>query len=102
MIIKEVKNYKEKINKEFPKISNQMSNLDKNKFFIEQNINYSSALKKYVKVEKENYFKNYINIENSITINKIENLEKKMNSNKNSDFILSLIGIFLKKIILIL
>ena len=52
-IFKEVKNYKEKINKEFSKINNQISDLDKKTFFIEQNINYSSALKKYFKAEKE-------------------------------------------------
>lgn len=97
MRIKEVKNYKEKINEEFSKINNQISDLDKKTFFIEQNINYSSALKKYFKAEYEIYYKNYINMEKTITINKIENLEENMNSNQNSDFVLSLIGKFLKK-----
>ena len=90
-IIKEVRNYKEKIDKDFLKIGGQVSDFEK-KSFIEHNINYSSILKKYVEVEKkkEDYPSNYINIDESV--NKIENLAKNMNSNENSHFILSLIG----------
>lgn len=93
IIKKEVRNYKNEIDNEFSKISNQISDLNKKKLFIEKNINYSSVLKKYFKVEKENYSNhqiNYININE--TEKSIGYLEKNMNSTENSKLILSLLG----------
>ena len=88
--VEEIKILKDKINNEFSRINNQTSDLNKKKLFIEQNIHYSNIVKKYVEADKNDNSKNYINIDK--TINKIENIEKNMNSNENSDFILSLVG----------
>ena len=93
--IEDIKIYKKKIDNKFAKISNNISDSDKNTLFIEQNINYSSIIKRYVKVEKKNNPENYINLDK--TINNVENLEKNMNSKENSDFILSLLGKCLAK-----
>ena len=62
----------------------------KTKKFIENNIEYSSILKKYAEIEYKKNPNDYIDIDS--TINNIEKITKNLNSNENSDFVLSIIG----------
>ena len=85
----EVNQLKTEINKMFEKEPDNISDFDKTKNFIKNNIEYSSMIKRYIAKEKAYHPENYIQIDESIS--NIENLGKDLNSD-NSDFVLSLIG----------
>ena len=85
----EVNQLKTEINKMFEKESDKISDFNKTKNFIKNNIEYSSMIKRYIAKEKAYHPENYIQIDEAIS--NIESLGKDLNSN-NSDFVLSLIG----------
>ena len=83
---------KENIKNNFKPIKRKISDFIKKKSFIENNIDYSRALKKYIIIEKNKHPKNFINMDKVLKdsrevfdgINSINSV--------NSDLILSIIG----------
>ena len=78
----------------FEKEPDNISDFDKTKNFIKNNIEYSSMIKRYIAKEKAYHPENYIQIDE--TISSIDNLGKEFNSD-NSDYVLSLIGKSIEK-----
>ena len=74
----------------FSPISEDISDLDKSKKFIEEHLQFSSLIKKQIIIDKMENPDNYINIDE--TINNIDNLKNDINSIGNGEFVLSLLG----------
>ena len=85
----EIQKLKTNIEKIFIPKKEKISDFDKKKNFIEDNIEYSSMIKRYITKEKIFHPENFINIDE--TINDLDNLGKEIES-ENSNYVLSLIG----------
>ena len=79
----------ENINKIFEPIKSNISDFDKKKAFLENNIDYSRILKKLIIIEKNEHPENYIDKEE--ILNDLDKVTEGIKSN-NSDFLLSIIG----------
>ena len=77
------------INRMFEVEPDNISDFDKTKNYIQNNIEYSSMIKRYIAKEKAYHPENYVKIDE--VIDDIDNLGKDLNSD-NSDYVLSLIG----------
>ena len=85
----EINLLEENINYIFKPIDENISDFDKTKNFIKNNIEYSSIIKKYIRIEKEKNPNNCIDIDKTINV---ENINKDFNSKDNSNLVLSLLG----------
>ena len=85
----------ENIKNIFKPMSIDISDLEKKKKFIENNIIYTDILKRYIINDKAKNPDNYIDIEE--TINEIDNINNNMNSKENPEFILSILGKCIEK-----
>ena len=74
----------------FKPISSNISDLEKNKKYIENNIRYSYILNKYITIEKIKNKEKYINIEE--LLNNIEYITAKTYDSSNRNFILSVLA----------
>ena len=72
----------------FKKKKENISDFEKTKDFIQDNMEYSSMIKRYVTKEKLEHPENYIDIDN--TISKLDNFGKDLGN--NNDYVLSLLG----------
>ena len=86
----EINSLENNINYIFQPNNENVSDFDRKKIFIQNNIEYSATMKKYITIQKEKNPDNYIDMEQ--TINNIENINKDFNSKENADLILSLLG----------
>lgn len=84
---KETMQLKKNINKIF-QVKKYVSDFEKKKDFIEDNMEYSSMIKRYITKEKIMHPENYIDIDN--TVNHLDNFSKDLNN--NNDYVLSLLG----------
>ena len=84
----ETQQLKNNINKMFEKKKQYISDTEKTKDFIKDNMEYSSMIKRYVTKEKIEHPENYIDMDN--TINHLDNFGKELNT--NNDYVLSLLG----------
>jgi hypothetical protein len=80
----------EHIKNMFKPMAMDISDFDKKKRFIEDNINYTDILKRYIINDKIQNPNNYIDIDE--TINNVDNVNTNLNSKENAYFILSLLG----------
>ena len=85
----EICQLKTQIKDMFKEESDKISDFDKTKNFIQNNLEYSSKIKRYIAKEKAYNPENYIKIDE--TIGDLDNLGKEFNSD-NSEYVLSLIG----------
>ena len=85
----EISQLKTQIRDMFKEESDKISDFDKTKNFIQNNLEYSSKIKRYIAKEKAYNPENYIKIDE--TIGDLDNLGKEFNSD-NSEYVLSLIG----------
>ena len=80
----------ENIKNMFKPMEKDINDFDKKKKFIEDNINYTDILKRYIIDDKIQNPDNYIDIDE--TINNADYLNTNLNSKENGYFILSLLG----------
>ena len=80
----------ENIKNMFKPMAMDISDFEKKKRFIEDNINYTDILKRYIINDKIQNPNNYIDIDE--TINNVDNVNTNLNSKENAYFILSLLG----------
>jgi hypothetical protein len=83
----ETEKLKKDINKIFEK-KQYVSDFEKTKDFIKDNMEYSSMIKRYITKEKIDHPENYVDIDN--TIGYLDNFTKELN--ENNDYVLSLLG----------
>ena len=79
----------ENINTIFEPIKSNLSDFEKKKIFLENNIDYSRILKKHIIIEKSEHPENYIDKEE--ILNDFDKVTEGIKTN-NSDFLLSIIG----------
>ena len=79
----------------FAPFDENISDFENTRNFIENNIKYSSIIKKYITLEKEKNPDNYIDIDK--TLNDYEEVSKNLGSMDNNNFILSLLGKCIEK-----
>ena len=84
----ETEQLKNNINKIFEQKKNYISDFEKTKDFIEDNMEYSSMIKRYVTKEKILHPENYIDMDKNIKL--LDNFSKDLND--NNDYVLSLLG----------